>query len=250
MLTTDPDKARAVGRKALDIYLNLQNYLNSWKRLGFTDDDVERPGSDRLVDAVVAYGTPEDIATRLTQHLDAGADHVAIQVLDRRRTNSCPHWPNSPGRLAFEPKIEREMTDPSLLKPDLGRYGVWTSGPVTPEQAAEIERLGYGAVWVGGSPAAELEFVEPILERTENRYAGHRDRQHLVRPRRAGRHVLPAHRGGLSGPVPAGRRCRPSGAHPGVPEAVRGPGGLPRRAGQVQRCPPAAGSSRRWDPRC
>ncbi|BBX06258.1 LLM class F420-dependent oxidoreductase [Mycolicibacterium aichiense] len=60
------------------------------------------------------------------------------------------------------------MTNPSLLKPDLGRYGVWTGGPVTPEQAAEIERLGYGAVWVGGSPAADLSFVEPILEQTEN----------------------------------------------------------------------------------
>jgi hypothetical protein len=41
------------------------------------------------------------------------------------------------------------MTDPSQLKPDLGRFGVWTMGPVRPEQAVEIERLGYGAVWVG-----------------------------------------------------------------------------------------------------
>lgn len=81
ILTTDPEQARAVGRKALDIYLNLQNYLNSWKRLGFTDADVARPGSDRLVDAVVAYGTPDAIAARLTQHLHAGADHVPVQVL-------------------------------------------------------------------------------------------------------------------------------------------------------------------------
>ncbi|MCX2931102.1 LLM class F420-dependent oxidoreductase [Mycobacterium sp. CVI_P3] len=81
VLTTDPDTAREVGRHALDIYLNLQNYLNSWKRLGFTDEDVAKPGSDRLVDAVVAYGTPEAIAARLTQHLDAGADHVPVQVL-------------------------------------------------------------------------------------------------------------------------------------------------------------------------
>lgn len=58
VLTTDADQARKVGRQALDIYLNLQNYLNSWKRLGFNDDDVAKPGSDRLVDAVVAYGTP------------------------------------------------------------------------------------------------------------------------------------------------------------------------------------------------
>jgi probable F420-dependent oxidoreductase len=81
ILTTDADKARRVGRSALEIYLNLQNYLNSWKRLGFTDEDVAKPGSDRLVDAVVAYGTPEAIAARLTQHLEAGADHVPVQVL-------------------------------------------------------------------------------------------------------------------------------------------------------------------------
>ena len=49
--------------------------------MGFTDEDVAKPGSDRLVDAVVAYGTPEAIAARLTQHLDAGADHVPVQVL-------------------------------------------------------------------------------------------------------------------------------------------------------------------------
>ncbi len=81
ILTTDADKARAVGRNALEIYLNLNNYLNSWKRLGFTDSDVAKPGSDRLVDAVVAYGTVDAIAARLKQHLDAGADHVPVQVL-------------------------------------------------------------------------------------------------------------------------------------------------------------------------
>ena len=47
VLTTDAEKARATGRKALEIYLNLANYLNNWKRLGFTDDDVAKPGSDR-----------------------------------------------------------------------------------------------------------------------------------------------------------------------------------------------------------
>lgn len=81
VLTTDPEKARAVGRKALDVYLNLANYLNNWKRLGFGDEDVAKPGSDRLVDAVVAYGTVDAIAARLKQHLDAGADHVPVQVL-------------------------------------------------------------------------------------------------------------------------------------------------------------------------
>lgn len=59
------------------------------------------------------------------------------------------------------------MTESLSLKPDLGRYGVWTFGAVQPEQAAEIEKLGYGALWVGGSPAADLAFAEPILEQTE-----------------------------------------------------------------------------------
>ena len=81
VLTTDAEKARAIGRKALDIYFQLTNYVSNWKRIGFSDDDVARPGSDRLVDAVVAYGTPDDIAKRLTEHLQSGANHVAVQVL-------------------------------------------------------------------------------------------------------------------------------------------------------------------------
>src|SRR5271169_2866895 len=83
VLSTDADEARAVGRKALDVYFNLANYRNNWKRSGFTDDEVARPGSDRLVDAVVAYGTPDAIAARLNEHLDAGADHVPVQVLTK-----------------------------------------------------------------------------------------------------------------------------------------------------------------------
>ncbi|QLL08386.1 LLM class F420-dependent oxidoreductase [Mycobacterium vicinigordonae] len=81
VLTTDAEEARAVGRKFVDFYLGLSNYVNNWLRLGFTEDDVRKPGSDRLIDALVAYGTPEDIARRLNEHVDAGADHVAIQVL-------------------------------------------------------------------------------------------------------------------------------------------------------------------------
>jgi probable F420-dependent oxidoreductase len=81
VLTTDSEKARAVGRKLLEIYFNLTNYVNNWKRLGFTDEDVAKPGSDRLVDAVVAYGTTDAIAARLKEHLAAGADHVPVQVL-------------------------------------------------------------------------------------------------------------------------------------------------------------------------
>ena len=81
VLTTDADEARAVGRQSVGFYLDLRNYVNNWRRLGFTEDDVHKPGSDKLIDAVVAYGTPAAIADRLNEHLDAGADHVAIQVL-------------------------------------------------------------------------------------------------------------------------------------------------------------------------
>ncbi|MBV9514604.1 MAG: LLM class flavin-dependent oxidoreductase, partial [Mycobacteriaceae bacterium] len=60
------------------------------------------------------------------------------------------------------------MTEPHLLKPNVGRYGVWTGGAPEPEQAADIEKLGYGAIWVGKSPSAALDFAEPILEATRS----------------------------------------------------------------------------------
>jgi probable F420-dependent oxidoreductase len=85
VLTTDPAEARAIGRRYANFYLELSNYVNNWLRLGFTEGDVRKPGSDRLIDAVVAYGTPDAIARRLNEHLDAGADHVAVQVLDAAR---------------------------------------------------------------------------------------------------------------------------------------------------------------------
>ncbi|HXS86157.1 MAG TPA: LLM class F420-dependent oxidoreductase [Mycobacterium sp.] len=83
VLTTDPERARAVARKLLPVYFNLANYRNNWKRLGFSEEEVTFPGSDRLIDALVAYGSPEAIAARLKEHLDAGADHVPVQVLTK-----------------------------------------------------------------------------------------------------------------------------------------------------------------------
>jgi probable F420-dependent oxidoreductase len=79
----DAEEALAVGRKVLNTYnyLNLTNYVNNFKRLGFTDADLTPPGSDKFVEALVAYGAPDDIANRLREHLRAGADHVVIQVI-------------------------------------------------------------------------------------------------------------------------------------------------------------------------
>jgi probable F420-dependent oxidoreductase len=81
VLDTDAAAARAIGREKVEFYLDLTNYLNNWRRLGFTDADLKKPGSDKLIDAVVAHGSAGAIAARLRQHIAAGADHVTIQVL-------------------------------------------------------------------------------------------------------------------------------------------------------------------------
>ena len=80
VLDTDPEAARAAARNALSVYAMLPNYANNWKRLGFTDDDVTSL-SDRLVDALVAWGDVDAIAARVQAHRDAGADHVCIQLI-------------------------------------------------------------------------------------------------------------------------------------------------------------------------
>jgi probable F420-dependent oxidoreductase len=81
VLNSDAEEARAIARTGLDRYFSLTNYVSNWKRLGFTDADVTRPGSDKLIDAVVAHGTADDVAKRLSEYLSAGANHVAILVV-------------------------------------------------------------------------------------------------------------------------------------------------------------------------
>ncbi|MGH2732904.1 MAG: TIGR03620 family F420-dependent LLM class oxidoreductase [Actinomycetota bacterium] len=80
---TDPQRARAFGREYTRPYLRLDNYRNSLLRLGFAQEELEAGGSDRLVDAIVAWGEPETIRARIHAHHRAGADHVAVQVLPR-----------------------------------------------------------------------------------------------------------------------------------------------------------------------
>jgi probable F420-dependent oxidoreductase len=81
VLESDADVARAIGRKHMAIYLTLPNYVNNLRRLGWGDDDLAGGGSDRLVDALVAWGDVDAVAARVAAHHDAGADHVCIQVL-------------------------------------------------------------------------------------------------------------------------------------------------------------------------
>jgi probable F420-dependent oxidoreductase len=82
VLATDPAEARALARKRLGPYLVLPNYTNNWLRLGFTEADLANGGSDRLVDALVAWGDADAIRERIQAHRDAGADQVAVQVLN------------------------------------------------------------------------------------------------------------------------------------------------------------------------
>ncbi|GAB2689153.1 LLM class F420-dependent oxidoreductase [Nocardia thraciensis] len=81
-LDTDVDRARATGRGSVGFYLDLQNYVANLRRLGFTEEDVTKPGSDRLIDALALHGTADEIADGLVAHLTAGADQIAVQVLD------------------------------------------------------------------------------------------------------------------------------------------------------------------------
>ncbi|MBC2640009.1 MULTISPECIES: LLM class F420-dependent oxidoreductase [unclassified Rhodococcus (in: high G+C Gram-positive bacteria)] len=82
VLDTDAERARPIGRAAVENpYLHLRNYVNNLKRLGYTDEQIENGGSDELIDALAAHGDAQYVAGRLREHLDAGADHVAIQVL-------------------------------------------------------------------------------------------------------------------------------------------------------------------------
>lgn len=81
VLDTDPTTARETARANMAVYLRAPNYVNNLKRFGFSDDDVVDGGSDRLVDAIVAWGDVDAIAERVRAHHDAGADHVAVQLL-------------------------------------------------------------------------------------------------------------------------------------------------------------------------
>jgi probable F420-dependent oxidoreductase len=81
VLEVDPERARAVARGHLEMYLGLPNYRDNWLRTGFDEADLADGGSDRLVDALVAWGDEDAVRQRVEEHVAAGADHVALQAL-------------------------------------------------------------------------------------------------------------------------------------------------------------------------
>lgn len=82
VLEADPEVARARGRDHVSGYLELPNYLTNLQRLGYGEDDFRDGGSDRLIDDIVAWGTPEAVRERIDAYLAAGADHVCVQMLN------------------------------------------------------------------------------------------------------------------------------------------------------------------------
>ncbi len=81
VLESDPTTARAIARRHMTRYLAAPNYANNLRRLGWDDEDLADGGTDRLVDAIVAWGDPSAIRRRIVEHIEAGADHVCLQVL-------------------------------------------------------------------------------------------------------------------------------------------------------------------------
>jgi probable F420-dependent oxidoreductase len=81
VLETDAAKARGIARVHTSRYLALPNYVNNLRRLGFSNEELAGNGSDRLVDAIVAWGEMQVVIDRIRQHQAAGADHVCVQVL-------------------------------------------------------------------------------------------------------------------------------------------------------------------------
>jgi probable F420-dependent oxidoreductase len=81
ILATTPAEGRATARRFLAVYLGLPNYVDNWRRLGFSDADFAGGGSDRLVDALIVWGDEKAIRGRIDEHWQAGADHVCVQAI-------------------------------------------------------------------------------------------------------------------------------------------------------------------------
>jgi probable F420-dependent oxidoreductase len=102
VLESDPDRARSLARDHLAMYLSLPNYTNSFLRIGFTEDDFADGGSDRLIDALYAWGDDDRIRARIEAFHTAGADHVALQVVGEQSSSALPRpeWRRLAGLLA------------------------------------------------------------------------------------------------------------------------------------------------------
>jgi probable F420-dependent oxidoreductase len=109
VLDRDPARARAAARAALAMFIGFPAYRANLARLGFTEEDLVPGGSDRLIDAVTTWGDLDDVARRIREHLDAGADHVTLHVLNSDPDGAGPGMPR------------RQWRELAALLPDLSR---------------------------------------------------------------------------------------------------------------------------------
>lgn len=92
ILESDPEKARRIAREGVAFYLELPNYVNNWRRMGYEESDFADGGSDRLIDALVAWGDLDAVVRRINEHHEAGADHVTLQVLNGEQGLPRQEW--------------------------------------------------------------------------------------------------------------------------------------------------------------
>ena len=97
----DPTRARQLARAWARHYLELPNYARNLVRMGFTEDEVSGDGSDRLIDATIAWGDAGAVAARVREHLDAGADHVCVQYIDAGRSGPVLPGVRGTGRIVL-----------------------------------------------------------------------------------------------------------------------------------------------------
>jgi probable F420-dependent oxidoreductase len=88
VLAEDPQEARRIARGWTGSYLELPNYARNWLGLGYAEDELTDGGSDRLVDAAIAWGSDADVVSRVGRHLEVGADHVCVQLISEDESDA------------------------------------------------------------------------------------------------------------------------------------------------------------------
>ena len=128
LLTDEREQARAIGTDWLRSYLALPNYANNLLRSGFTEDDVSSV-SDRLFDAIIAWGDEDAVRRRVREHLAAGADHVCVQVITANpgssRATSGVGWPQ---RCCRAPELHSTRQIASQVRVECNSGGLAQQG--------------------------------------------------------------------------------------------------------------------------
>ena len=201
----DASKARAVARQHMQIYTTLPNYQNNLRELGFGDADFADGGSDRLVDAIVAWGDEKAIAARIQAHHDAGADHVCIQPLPARR-------PAGARTCACSRRSRRARARGGDGAPQLLGLGARGRGP---ERGAGARHRPHARRALRAAGSARRAGAAPREHRAAGAARGGAGRargsalEHALRSRLPLlREVLPRHRARRARRVPASARSR------------------------------------------